>query len=64
MARRTPLSNPHSAIDILKEDGGVILTGFTTPSEVEKVNADAAPYINAIVKDVINLIATRSRTKG
>jgi hypothetical protein len=61
MARRTPLTNPDRAIQILKEDGGVILTGFSSVSNVEKVNAEATPYIDAIVEDVTHPIATRSQ---
>ena len=54
MARRVSLNDPDLAIKIIKEDGGVILTDFTTTALVEQVNADAAPYINAIVKEVID----------
>lgn len=64
MARRTPLTDPHRAIDILKEDGGVILTGFTTTSDVEKVNADAAPYIKGIVEDVTTHYCWVTTKKG
>lgn len=61
MARRISLTNPDRAIEILKEDGGVILTGFAKAEDVEKVNADAAPYIDAIIKDVISLVAARQQ---
>ena len=54
MARRVSLNDPDLAIEIIKEDGGVILTDFSTTALVEQVNADAAPYINAIVKEVID----------
>lgn len=54
MARRVSLNDPDLAIKIIKEDGGVILTDFTTTALLEQVNADAAPYINAIVKEVID----------
>ena len=54
MARRVSLNDPDLAIEVIKEDGGVILTDFTTTTLVEQVNADAAPYINAIVKEVID----------
>lgn len=58
MARRVSLNDPDLAIRIIEEDGGVILTDFTTTTLVEQVNADAAPYINAIVKEVIDLSAS------
>ena len=56
MARRASLKDPELAIKIIKEDGGVILTNFTTAALVEQVNADAAPYINATVEKVIYLL--------
>lgn len=63
MARRVTLQDPTTAIKYLREDGGVILTNFSTIDDVEKVNADAAPYIDAILKDVRpqNCITTHRR---
>lgn len=52
MARRVPLNDPATIIRYIEEDGGVILTGFSSIDDVQKVNADAAPYINAILEDV------------
>ena len=52
MARRVPLSDPTTVIRTIKEDGGVILTGFSNTSDIERVNHDAAPFINALVEDV------------
>ncbi len=52
MARRVPLSDPATIIRYIEEDGGVILTGFSSVADVQNVNADAAPYINAILEDV------------
>lgn len=52
MARRVPLSDPATIIRYIEEDGGVILTGFSSVAHVQNVNADAAPYINAILDDV------------
>ena len=52
MARRVALHDPTTAIKYLREDGGVILTNFSTIDDLEKVNADAAPFIDAILKDV------------
>ncbi|EXU96270.1 phytanoyl-CoA dioxygenase [Metarhizium robertsii] len=40
MARRVPLDRPEEAIRVVKEDGGVILTGFTSTGQVDKVNQD------------------------
>ncbi|KAF5129865.1 Dioxygenase swnH1 [Metarhizium anisopliae] len=40
MARRVPLDRPEEAIRVVKEDGGVILTGFTSAGQVDKVNQD------------------------
>lgn len=52
MARRVPLNDPATIIRYIEEDGGVILTGFSSVADVQNVNADAAPYINAILEDV------------
>lgn len=52
MAHRVALSDTEGAIRCLEEDGGVILTGFASKSEVAAVNADAAPYINAVAAEV------------
>lgn len=52
MAHRVSLHDPFLAIRRLEEAGGVILTDFTTMEDLEKVNSDAAPFIDAIVQDV------------
>lgn len=52
MARRVALKDMAAVIQIIKEDGGVILTNFSSTEDVERVNADAAPYIQKIVDDV------------
>ena len=54
MARRIALNDPESVIKAISEDGGVILTDFAIPLDVERVNNDAAPYIQAILKNVSN----------
>ena len=51
MARRAPLQDPITAIRLLEEDGGVILTNFTTTDDLEKVYKDAPPFIDAIVQE-------------
>jgi hypothetical protein len=43
------LSSPEEAIRAIEEDGGVILTNFTTLSGVEEVNKDMAPFMSAEV---------------
>ena len=52
MARRCPTTDTNTAIKYIEEDGGVILTGFTSRKDVEQVNSDAELYLNAILKDV------------
>ena len=52
MARRIALQDPDAAIRCLKEDGGVILTNFSSIGDVIQVNNDAAPFINEIVAEV------------
>ncbi|KAL8658897.1 MAG: hypothetical protein Q9202_007382 [Teloschistes flavicans] len=47
MARRVPLNDPDRAIQVIAEDGGVILTGFSSVEDVQKVNEDAAPFLEA-----------------
>lgn len=55
MARSVPISDTKTAIKYIEEDGGVILTGFTSRRDVDQVNSDAELYINAILKDVRKL---------
>ena len=55
MARKVPLTDTDAAISYIEEDGGVILTGFTSRRDLEQVNSDAEPYINAILNDVRKL---------
>ena len=62
MPRRVPLHNIETAIETIKEDGGVILTDFSTVADVEKVNRDAAPYISEIKADVSSLHITLIRS--
>lgn len=52
MARRVPLHDVQTAIKVIEEDGGVILTDFTSITDVEKVNSDAAPFLAAIKADM------------
>ena len=52
MARRISLQDPVAAIECIERDGGVILTDFSSPDDVDRVSQDAAPYINAIVEEV------------
>lgn len=52
MARRAALHDTKSVIQILEEDGGVIVWGFSSAEDIYKVNADAEPYLKAIVDDV------------
>ncbi|KAL9602565.1 MAG: hypothetical protein Q9219_001709 [cf. Caloplaca sp. 3 TL-2023] len=54
MARRVPLDDPDTAIQVLRSDGGVILTGFCDASSVERVNQDARPYLDAIIREVLS----------
>ncbi|KAL9613646.1 MAG: hypothetical protein Q9167_001822 [Letrouitia subvulpina] len=50
MAQHVALSNVEAAIKYLEEDGGVILTGFTSQDDLERVNCDAEPHITAILE--------------
>lgn len=52
MARRVSLSDTETAIKAIEQDGGVILTDFSSISDVEKVNQDALPFISAIKASV------------
>lgn len=55
MARKVAICDTKIAIRHIAEDGGVILTGFTSGRDVEQVNSDAEPYINATLKNVRKL---------
>lgn len=52
MARRVPCNDTAAVIQSIKEDGGVILTNFSSIEDVQRVNTDAAPYIKKIIDDV------------
>ena len=52
MACRVPVTDVAKAIHCLKQDGGVILTDFAPVAEVAAVNDDAAPYLEAVAKEV------------
>lgn len=52
MACRVPITDVAKAIHCLEEDGGVIVTGFATVEEVNTVNDDAAPYLEAVANEV------------
>jgi hypothetical protein len=52
MARRAALSDISKVIEIIEEDGGVILEGFASYEEVKMVNDDTAPYLKAVIDDV------------
>ena len=56
MARRVNFRDSDAVIQSVKEDGGVILTNFSSTEDVKKVNADAAPYIQKIIQDVCSLV--------
>ena len=60
MARRVPLNDVETAIKIIEQDGGVILTGFSNIVDVEKVNSDAAPFIAAIQAEVSSQVSLRA----
>ncbi|KAI4191405.1 MAG: hypothetical protein LQ348_003516 [Seirophora lacunosa] len=52
MACSVPITDVAKAIYCLEEDGGVIVTGFATVEEVNTVNDDAAPYLEAVANEV------------
>ena len=52
MVHRVAFKDTAAVIQIIKVDGGVILTNFSSTEDVERVNADAAPYIQKIIDDV------------
>lgn len=61
MARRVPLNDPDRVIQVIAEDGGVILTGFSSVEDVQKVNDDAAPYLKAFRAEVGLPSASKNR---
>lgn len=52
MARRVQLQDTKRVIEVIKEDGAVILTGFSTATDIQTVNTDAASYIQDILQEV------------
>lgn len=45
--QRLSIHNTKAVISALKEDGGLILTDFTTPEAVAQVNAETEPYLRS-----------------
>lgn len=60
MARRVPLHEADAAIRIIGEDGGVILTDFSSITDVETVNRDAAPFIAEIKAEVRSPVSVQA----
>lgn len=60
MARRVPLHDVEMAIKTIEQDGGVILTDFSSIADVEKVNSDAEPFIAAIKAEVSSQACLRT----
>ncbi|KAF2420714.1 PhyH-domain-containing protein [Tothia fuscella] len=54
MARCIDLSDVQAAIDVVERDGCVILKGFSSHEDVQKVNKDAEPYLKAIFQDHVS----------
>ncbi|KAJ9271222.1 hypothetical protein DTO212C5_2572 [Paecilomyces variotii] len=44
--RRVDFNDLDKVISTIEQDGGVILTGFTTPEVVAQVNSEVEPYLN------------------
>lgn len=55
MARRVQFNDTAAVIQTIKGDGGVILTGFSSIEDVQRVNADAAPFVKKVIDDVCHL---------
>ncbi|KAL8802059.1 MAG: hypothetical protein Q9182_004072 [Xanthomendoza sp. 2 TL-2023] len=54
MAQRISLDDPDRVIQAIESDGGVILTGFSDVADVKKVNADATPFLENIIEEIVN----------
>ena len=61
MARRVSLHDVEMAIEVIKQDGGVILTDFSSIADVEKVSSDAAPILAKLKAEVSPSIHARRR---
>ena len=57
MARRVSLQEPEKACKIVEEDGCCILTDFTSLEDLQQVNADAEPYLQAYHTEVPTLVS-------
>ena len=60
MARRVPLHDVETAVEIIEQDGGVILTGFSSITDVDRVNSDAAPFLAAIKAEVSSRVYSQA----
>ena len=47
MARRASLARPEEAIKIVEQDGCVVLTDFTSLEDLDRVTADAEPFLQS-----------------
>jgi ectoine hydroxylase-related dioxygenase (phytanoyl-CoA dioxygenase family) len=45
--QRVPATETEKLFDVIKEDGCVIITGFTSPELLDQVNAEVSPYLLA-----------------
>lgn len=51
MLQRIPLSRPDEAIKAIEEDGGVILSDFTSLNDLDQVHQDVRGVMDARMRD-------------
>jgi hypothetical protein len=51
MLRRVPLSRPERAIEVIEVDGGVILTDFASPDQLDRVYQDVRGVMESRMAD-------------
>lgn len=55
MLQRVPLSLPERAIEAIEKDGGVILTDFASPDQLDRVHQDVRQVLEARMKDQVSV---------
>jgi hypothetical protein len=49
--RKAPLNLPEKAIEVLEQDGGVIITGLASPEQLQQVYQDVRQVMESRMSD-------------
>lgn len=57
--RKAPLNLPEKAIEVLEQDGGVIITGLASPEQLQQVYQDAGQVMESRMSDEASHLGRR-----